>query len=115
MTYSQATASARTRSAFGRNQNTTYFTSSRPKVGPVSNTIILVVIVSLLGLVYLTQVTKTYGLGYKLSDLTNRSKQLNDQRADLELESVKLKTISRVQKSTVAANMQTVTPSSYAR
>ncbi len=114
MTYSQAT-SVRARSAFGRNQNTTSFSSSRPAVGPVSNVIILVIIVALLGLVYLTQVTKTYGLGYKLSDLTSRSKQLNDEYDGLQLESAKLKTIDRVEKSTVASAMTTVAPSGYAR
>lgn len=115
MTYSVATAAARQRPAYGRNQNTTYFQSNRSAIGPISHIIILVVIVSLMGLVYLTQVTKTYGLGYKVDDLTKKQTQLTTEHANLELESVKLQSIERVKNSQVAASMTTVSPTAYAQ
>ena len=114
MTYSVATASAR-KSAYGRNQNTTYFQSSRPAIGPISHIIILVVIVSLMGLIYLTQVTKTYALGYRVDDLSKRQTQLTQEHSNLELDSVKLQSIERVKSSQAAATLTTTTPSAYAQ
>ena len=115
MTYSAATTSSVKRPAFGRNQNTTYFRSSKAKVGPVSNIIILVVIICLMGLIYLTQVTKTYALGYKVNDLSQRQDKLSTEHANLELESVKLRSIERVKASQASATMTSVSPTSYAQ
>lgn len=117
MTYSAATTnvSARAQKGYGRNQNTTIFTSSRSGIGPISHLIILAVIISLMGLIYLTQVTKTYALGYKVDDLSKRETSLNEEHANLELESVKLQSIERVKNSTAAASMTTVAPSGYAQ
>ena len=116
MTYSQAMTSAReTKGGYRRNQNTTYFKSSRASIGPVSNVIILVVIVSLLGLIYLTQVTRTYALGYKVDDLTKHQSQLDEEHSRLELEAVKLQSIDRVKNSQATANLKQVAPSGYAQ
>jgi cell division protein FtsL len=115
MTYSQAVSSSSVRRSYGRNQNTTVFASSRSKLGPISHLIILVVIISMMGLVYLTQVTKTYSLGYRVDELTKRQTSLSEEHANLELESVKLQSQTRVKNSTVATNLETVTPSSYAQ
>ena len=115
MTYSAATSSASHKPAFGRNQNTTYFKSSKSSVGPVSNIIILAVLICLMGLIYLTQVTKTYALGYKLDELSQRKDQLTTENANLELESVKLRSIEKVKSSQASANMTSVSPTSYAQ
>ena len=69
----------------------------------------------MMGLIYLTQVTKTYSLGYKVDELTKRQTVLSEEHSNLELESVKLQSQNRVKSSTVAANLETVTPSSYAQ
>lgn len=116
MTYSQAaSASSSIRKSYGRNQNTTAFASSRSRLGPISHLIILTIIISMMGLVYLTQVTKTYSLGYKVDELTKRQTALSEEHSNLELESVKLQSQTRVKNSAVAANLETVTPSSYAQ
>jgi len=115
MTYSAATASAQKRPAFGRNQNTTYFKSTRVKVGPVSNVIILTVIICLMGLIYLTQVTKTYALGYRVNGLTEKQDKLAVEHANLELESVKLRSIEKVKASQASATMTSVSPNVYAQ
>ncbi len=118
MTYSAATstpAAVRTQRSYGRNQNTAVFTSSRAGLGPISHLIILAVIISLMGLIYLTQVTKTYALGYRVDDLTKAQAELSEEHDNLELESVKLQSIDRVKNSKVAASMESVTPSDYAQ
>ncbi|MEK7471689.1 MAG: cell division protein FtsL [Patescibacteria group bacterium] len=116
MTYSQAASSSSSiRRSYGRNQNTTAFASSRSRLGPISHLIILVVIISMMGLIYLTQVTKTYSLGYRVDELTKRQSTLSEEHANLELESVKLQSQTRIKDSTVAAGLESVTPSSYAQ
>jgi cell division protein FtsL len=114
MTYSAATSSAK-RPAYGRNQNTTFFKSTKSNVGPISNLIIITVIICLLGLIYLTQVTKTYALGYKIDELSQRKDQLSTENANLELESVKLRSIEKVKSSQANASMTSVSPTVYAQ
>lgn len=115
MTYSAATANSQKRPAFGRNQNTTYFKSTKANIGPVTNIIILTVIVCLMGLIYLTQVTKTYALGYRVDELTKKQDQLTTEHANLELESVKLRSIEKVKASQASASMVSVSPTVYAQ
>lgn len=115
MTYSATTSTSRAHQSYGRNQNTAIFTSARSHIGPVSHIIILVVIISTMGLIYLTQVTKTYSLGYKVDSLSKQQTELSEEHADLELESVKLQSIERVKESKVASNLSPVTPSAYAQ
>ena len=68
MTYSSSLAMNRQRFA-SRNQNTTSFREQERSIGPISNTIILIVLACILGLLYLTQVTKTNAYGYKINEL----------------------------------------------
>ena len=114
MTYSAATSSVK-RPAYGRNQNTTFFKSTKSNVGPISNLIIITLIICLLGLIYLTQVTKTYALGYKIDELSQRKDQLSTENANLELESVKLRSIEKVKSSQANASMTSVSPTVYAQ
>ena len=72
MTYSSSLALGRQRFA-GKNQNTTSFRSQEKTIGPISNTVILIVLACLLGLLYLTQVTKTNAHGYKINALNLRA------------------------------------------
>lgn len=69
----------------------------------------------MMGLIYLTQVTKTYSLGYRVDELSKRQTTLSEEHANLELESVKLQSQNRVKNSTVASSLESVTPSSYAQ
>jgi len=116
MTYSAATQVAGSkRTAFGRNQNTTSFVSNRSKIGPVSNIIVVTVVICLMGLVYLTQVTKTYALGYRVDELSKQQDRLTTEHSNLELESVKLRSIERVKNSQATATMTSVSPTMYAQ
>lgn len=95
----------------GRNQNAVSFRVTERTLGPISNTIVLIVLVCLLGLLYLTQVTKTNAYGYQINNLQQQSASLESQHNDLEVASARLQSLPRVQSSSVAASMTAVSPS----
>ena len=95
----------------GRNQNSVTFRTQSRTLGPISNTIILIVLACLLGLLYLTQVTKTNAYGYQINSLQQQQSQLTTQYDNLQVASARLQSLSRVQSSTVAKNLVAVSPS----
>jgi hypothetical protein len=109
MTYSSSLAMNRTRFE-GRGQNSVSFRAKERTLGPVSNTIILIVLACLLGLLYLTQVTKTNSYGYQINNLQQQQTQLTSEHDDLEVASARLQSLSRVQASAVAKHLVAVTP-----
>jgi hypothetical protein len=94
-----------------RNRNAVKFRSTTAVLGPISNTIILIVLACLLGLLYLTQVTKTNAYGYKINDLQQQQTQLESEQNDLEVASARLQSIDKVKNSQVARAMVAVSPS----
>ncbi len=110
MTYSSSLALNRTRYS-GRNQNSIRFNVHARTFGPISNTIILIVLACLLGLLYLTQVTKTNAYGYHINSLQKQHTQLRNQHDDLAVASARLQSLSRVQDSSVAKNLVSIAPS----
>jgi len=94
-----------------RNQNVVSFASTTHKLGPISNTIILVVLACLLGLLYLTQVTKTNAYGYEINGLQEKQTALQTEHDNLELASARLQSLDRVQQSAVAGSLVAVAPS----
>lgn len=110
MTYSSSVAMARQRySTHG--QNTTNFRANERSLGPVSNTIILVILACLLGLLYLTQVTKTNAYSYRLNDLRGQQNTLTAEHDQLEVDSARLQALERVKNSPVTQNLVSVNPS----
>ncbi|HVX24408.1 MAG TPA: hypothetical protein VG992_03655 [Candidatus Saccharimonadales bacterium] len=95
----------------GRNQNSVSFQTSARVLGPVSNTIILIVLACLLGLLYLTQVTKTNAYGYQINSLQEQATKLKNQHDNLEVASARLQSLSRVQHSAPAKKLVSVAPS----
>lgn len=111
MTYSSSLAVQRSRNLGGqRNQNAVSFRAKERTLGPISNTIILIVLACLLGLLYLTQVTKTNAYGYKINSLQEQQQQLKTERDELEVASARLQSIDRVQNSEVAKGLVSVAP-----
>ena len=94
-----------------RNQNTVSLRVQERTLGPISNTIILIVLACLLGLLYLTQVTKTNAYGYQINSLQNQQSQLKSEHDDLEVASARLQSLSRVQASAQAKGLVSVAPS----
>jgi hypothetical protein len=110
MTYSSSLAMNRQRFS-GRNQNAVAFKSKDKKLGPISNTIILIVLACLIGLLYLTQVTKTNAYGQKIYALQQQQTQLQSQHDDLVVATAQLQSLDRVQNSQIAGSLTTVSPS----
>jgi len=110
MTYSSSIAASR-RGYVRRNQNSVSFAASARTLGPISNTIILIVLACLVGLLYLTQVTKTNGYGYTINNLQQQQSQLQDQRSNLEVSAARLQSLDRVAASNAAKNLVSVAPS----
>lgn len=110
MTYSSSLAMGRERYA-RRNQNTAVFVKDKKGFGPISNTIILIVLSCLLGLLYLTQVTKTNAFGYKINELRNESESLQVEHDELEVASARLQSLERAKNSSVANGMVSVVSS----
>jgi len=108
MTYSSSIALGRQRFA-QRNHNTTSFREQKKGIGPISNTIILVVLACMLGLLYLTQVTKTNSYGYRINTLSQQQKQLQEKHDDLEVASAQLQSLDRVK--AASQNLVSVAPS----
>ena len=94
-----------------RNQNPVSFAAQTRTLGPVSNTIILIVLACLIGLLYLTQVTKTNSFGYTINNLQQQQSQLESQNANLEVSAARLQSLDRVAASQVAKNLVSVAPS----
>ena len=110
MTYSSSVAMSR-RGYARRNQNSVSFHTQAKTLGPVSNTIVLIVLACLIGLLYLTQVTKTNSYGYTINGLQTRQAQLKDEKANLEVASARLQSLDRVSSYSVARNLVSTTPS----
>lgn len=95
----------------GRGQNSVSFRPRDKRLGPVSNTIILIVLACLLGLLYLTQVTKQNVYGYKVYALQQQQAQLKEQHDDLAVAAARSQSLDTVQASQAAKDLQPVTPS----
>ncbi len=87
-----------------RNQNTVAFAPTA-SLGPVAHTVIVALMIAVLGLIYLTQVTKTSFYGYELDERNDAIASLKVERQELEVESARLQALERVKESSVAKAM----------
>ncbi len=110
MTYSSSIAFGRQRYAT-RNQNTASFREKKQAVGPISNTIMLVILACLVGLLYLTQVTKTNSYSYHINDLKEKAASLRVEHDQLEIDSARLQAVDRVKNSEVTKSLVSLAPS----
>jgi cell division protein FtsL len=95
-----------------RNQNTVKHKLS-VGLGPVSHTVLIAIMLCILGLIYLTQITKSSTYGYQINDLNNKKEQLLSDKQDLEVESARLQALERVKQSDVAKAMTTPDSTAY--
>lgn len=95
----------------GRNQNTTTFKAKEQAIGPVSNTVMLIILACLLGLLYLTQVTKTNAFSYRINDLKEKQTTLQAEHDQLVIDSARLQSLERVKNSQAAQKLVSATPS----
>jgi hypothetical protein len=97
---------SRRQSNWGRNQNTVAFASA-VKLGPVTHTVLVALMITVLGLIYLTQATRASSYDYAASDTANQISSLSDQKKELEVENARLTALQSVKSSSVAQNMTT--------
>ena len=97
---------------WSRNQNTTRFKSS-VKLGPVAHTVLVALMITVLGLIYLTQATSTTGYDYESQKIDSQIADLNIQKSDLQIENARLTALSTIKASAVAREMTTATSTEY--
>lgn len=106
--------SSRQERMWRRNQNTVTFAPS-VALGPVSHTILIALMIAVLGLIYLTQVTKTTVYGYNLNEKETKLSSLEAQRDELVNENARLQALRNVSESDVAKAMTDPKGVEYAR
>lgn len=113
MSYSRtAQFNSRRANNWGRNQNTVVFASA-VKLGPVTHTVLIALMITVLGLIYLTQATRTSSYDYTASDIQQKISTLSEQKKDLEVDNARLMAIKEVQNSSVAREMTVPTDVKY--
>ncbi len=106
--------SSRRQASWRRNQNTVAFEATA-RLGPISHTVLVAMMVAVLGLIYLTQITKTSTYSYQIEKLNEQRSKLVDRKSELEVESARLKSLQKVQSSEVAANLASPASTDYVR
>jgi cell division protein FtsL len=115
MSYQQTSNySVRRRQNWSRNQNTTRFVSS-VKLGPVAHTILVALMITVLGLIYLTQATRATGYDYEAQRIDSQIAELNEEKADLEIENARLTALETIKESSVARGMTEPASIEYAQ
>ena len=88
MTYASLTSVGR--NTYKRNQNNTSYSARVRVLGPVSNFIVLLILVFLLAVIYLSQVAKTNSYSFPLDSLTQQKAQSQEQLDNLRVETAHL-------------------------
>jgi len=90
---------------FKRNQNIIKHTLDGKQFGPVAHTVIVVLLLSVMGLMYLAQINKTNAYTYPINELETKKTALLDEKAQLEVEAARLGSLDTVKNSAVARNL----------
>lgn len=106
--------SSRRQQSWSRNQNTVAFTSA-VKLGPVTHTVLVALMVAILGLIYLTQATRATSYDYATQKIDSQIADLNNQKSDLQIENARLTSLEKIKTSSVAATMSEPTSTVYAQ
>ena len=97
---------------WSRNQNTVAYVSNI-KLGPVAHTVLVALMITVLGLVYLTQATRATSYDYATQKIDSQIAALNTQKNDLQVESARLTALETVKNSSVASTMTTPASTQY--
>ena len=111
---STTTVPLRRSRTMSRNYNSVSYVSA-VKLGPVTHTVLVALMITVLGLIYLTQATKATSYDYAASEVDSKIAELSIQKGDLEVENAKLTALETVQNSQVAANMTQPKSTDYTR
>jgi cell division protein FtsL len=106
--------SSRRQQNWSRNQNTVAFVSP-VKLGPVAHTVLVALMITVLGLIYLTQATRATSYDYEAQKVDSQIADLTTKKSDLEVENARLTALETVKNSSVAREMTTPASTEYAR
>jgi hypothetical protein len=106
--------SSRRQQNWSRNQNTVAFVSP-VKLGPVAHTVLVALMITVLGLIYLTQATRATSYDYEAQRVDSEIAELTTKKSDLEVENARLTALETVKNSSVAREMTAPTSTEYAR
>lgn len=104
----------RRRQNWSRNQNTVAYVSAT-KMGPVTHTVLIALMVVVLGLIYLTQATRATSYDYATQKIDNQIAELNAEKSDLDIENARLTSLETIKNSSVASIMTQPATTEYAR
>ena len=96
--------SSRRAQSFSRNQNTVKY-DPNVKLGPVTHTVFVALMITVLGLIYLTQAAKITNYDYAAQRVDARIAELTGQKSDLEVENARLTALNTVSESETARAM----------
>ena len=116
MSYYQNTSdfTSRRQQNWSRNQNNTAFVSA-VKLGPVAHTVLVALMITVLGLIYLTQATRATSYDYESQKIDSQIADLSTQKSELEIENARLTALETVKNSSVAREMTTPASTNYVR
>lgn len=114
MSYQRTPTYTRHQGNWNRNQNTVAFASA-VKLGPVTHTVLVALMITVLGLIYLTQATRATGYDYEAQKIDSKIAELSSQKTDLEVENARLTALETVRNSTVAREMTSPAATDYVR
>ena len=95
-----------------RNQNTVKH-KFETKFGPVTHTVFVALVVTVLGLIYLTQAAKITNYDYEAQRIDTEIAELTSRKEDLEVENARLTALNTINNSEVAKNMVQPTDINY--
>lgn len=99
---------------WSRNQNTVAYVSAI-KLGPITNTVLIALMVAILGLIYLTQATRATSYDYATQEIDSQISVLNAEKSDLEIENARLTSLETIKNSSVASTMVAPATTKYAQ
>jgi len=114
MSYYQRTSdfTSRRQQNWSRNQNTVAFVSS-VKLGPVAHTVLVALMITVLGLIYLTQATRATSYDYQSQKIDSQIADLNTKENDLQIENARLTSLETVKNSSVATTLTAPSSTQY--
>lgn len=104
--------SSRRQQNWSRNQNTVAFVSA-VKLGPVAHTVLVALMITVLGLIYLTQATRATGYDYEAQKIDSQIADLSTKKSDLEVENARLTALETIKNSSVAREMTPASGTDY--
>jgi hypothetical protein len=107
MAYSTTFMLSRTNAntSWRRNQNTVRHNFDGKQFGPIAHTVLVVLLLSVMGLMYLAQINKTNAYTYPINELETKRDTLIAEQQQLKVEAARLGSLETVKNSTVAQNL----------